>query len=117
MATRAIRPREKAHHGGRLCVDVRDQQSNNGTRVQLYACAIDQGNQSAGLGKGPAILSRLRQGRPLADLSPEKNFNTIASQLVPVVHIAMGGNWPGSASQSLGEQKVMCTGCRRRISL
>ena len=45
-APQAIRLREKAYNGGTLCVDVRDQSSDNGTRVQLYACANGQRNQS-----------------------------------------------------------------------
>lgn len=37
----------------------------------------------------------------------ESNFTQIASQMVPIVNIAMGGDWPGNAPQSTGQQKMV----------
>lgn len=37
----------------------------------------------------------------------ESNFSKIASQMVPIVNVAMGGDWPGYAPQSTGQQKMV----------
>lgn len=37
----------------------------------------------------------------------QSNFAGIASQMVPVVNIAMGGDWPGYAPQTSAEQKMV----------
>lgn len=37
----------------------------------------------------------------------QSDFVRIASQMVPIVNVAMGGDWPGSAPQASGEQKMV----------
>lgn len=45
-------------------------------------------------------------GKPIT-YPPESNFAQIASQMVPVVNLAMGGNWPGNVPSSTGDQQMV----------
>lgn len=45
-------------------------------------------------------------GKPIT-YPPESNFAEIASKMVPVVNLAMGGNWPGNVPGSTGDQTMV----------
>lgn len=51
-------------------------------------------------------LDGKKVGNPIT-YPPESNFAQIASQMVPVINLAMGGNWPGNVPSSTGDQQMV----------